>query len=308
MSIKENVIQFMEGSGYTQKQVAAKSNLSTATVSQYLSGTYKGNISTIEAKLRDFLFREAKRLHGDVEFVPTTLAKTVLEIIDITHSDCDIGVIYGAAGIGKSMALREYALRDSAAILIEADPGYTAKVLLQELCIKLRVKKTSGTIHELSERCIEALQGTGWIVMIDEAELLPYRALEVMRRIQDCAHCGLLLAGMPRLLLNLMGSRGEYEQLYSRVSLALDLDDMKQLSEESDFNDILTNILKGGLPDYVLTDEVLAAFRKESGGNYRRMYKLARSVIRASKTRNLPVSPLVIEKYGKMLIKQKTFF
>ncbi|WP_392336283.1 AAA family ATPase [Pantoea stewartii] len=262
MSIKDNLIQFMERSGYTQKQVAAKSKLSTATVSQYLSGSYKGNIATTETKLREFLMREAKRLHGDVEFVPTTLAKTALEVIDNIHSDCDIGVIYGAAGMGKSMVLREYALRDSAAILIEADPGYTAKVLLQELCIKLRVKKTTGTIHELSERCVEALKGTGWIVLIDEAELLPHRALEVMRRIQDRARCGLVLAGMPRLLLNLMGSRGEYEQLYSRVSLALDLDDMKQLSEESDFTDILNNILNSGLPDYELTSDVLQAFRK----------------------------------------------
>jgi DNA transposition AAA+ family ATPase len=308
MSIKENLIQFMEGSGYTQKQVAAKSKLSTATVSTYLSGTYNGNISNTESKLRDFLMREAKRLHGDVEFVPTTLAKTALEVIDNIHSDCDIGVIYGAAGMGKSMVLREYALRDSATILIEADPGYTAKVLLQELCIKLRVKKTTGTIHELSERCVEALKGTGWIVLIDEAELLPHRALEVMRRIHDRSRCGLLLAGMPRLLLNLMGSRGEYEQLYGRVSLALDLDDMKQLSDESDFAEILSNILKSGLPDYEMTADVLQAFRKESGGNYRRAFKLARSVIRANKDRKLAVSPVVIEKFGKMLIKQRGLF
>lgn len=305
MSIKEQLIQFMEGSGYTQKQVAAKSKISTAVISQYLNGTYNGSIPATEIKLGDFLFREAKRLHGDVAFVPTTLAKTALEIIDITHSDCDIGVIYGAAGMGKSMVLREYALRDSSVILIEADPGYTAKVLLQELAAKLRIKKPGSTIHELSEECIQALRGTGWMVMIDEAELLPYRALEVMRRIQDRANCGLLLAGMPRLIVNLMGAKGEYEQLYSRVSLALDLDDMKALSEESDFTDILRSILKGGLPSFELTSDVLQAFREQSGGNYRRMYKLARSVIRANKTRNQAVSPALINKYGSMLIKRR---
>lgn len=305
MSIKEKLIQFMEMSGYTQKQVASKSRLSTATISQYLSGNYNGSIKAVELKLGEFLFREAKRLHGDVVFVPTVLAKTALEIIDITHSDCDVGVIYGAAGMGKSMLLREYALRDSSVILIEADPGYTAKVLLQELAAKLGLKKITGTIHTLSEYCIQALHGTGRIVLIDEAELLPYRALEVMRRIQDRAKCGLLLAGMPRLIVNLMGARGEYEQLYSRVSLALDLDDMKTLSEDSDFTDILQGILKSGLPDYDLTSDVLQAFREESGGNYRRMYKLARSAIRANKERKLPVSPTLIKKYGRMLIKQK---
>ncbi|CRL44634.1 hypothetical protein SGGMMB4_01839 [Sodalis glossinidius str. 'morsitans'] len=54
-----------------------------------------------------------------------------------------------------------------------------------------------------------------WLVLVDEAELLPYRALEVLRRIHDSFGVAIVLAGMPRLLLNLKGSRGEYAQLYS---------------------------------------------------------------------------------------------
>ncbi|MFB5082527.1 AAA family ATPase, partial [Raoultella sp. C349492] len=84
--------------------------------------------------------------------------------------------------------------------LIEADPGYTALVLLQELCESLGLSKR-GTIHELSESCITALSGTGRAVLIDEAENLPYRALEVIRRIHDKAGVGIVLAGMPRLIL-----------------------------------------------------------------------------------------------------------
>ncbi|MGL9773085.1 MAG: hypothetical protein ACR5LG_01690 [Sodalis sp. (in: enterobacteria)] len=39
-------------------------------------------------------------------------------------------------------------------ILIEADPGYTAKVLLQALCARLGLLKT-GNIHELVEECVQ---------------------------------------------------------------------------------------------------------------------------------------------------------
>ncbi|MFN1148661.1 AAA family ATPase [Serratia liquefaciens] len=306
MNIREKLIQLLEGGSYTQKQVAAKSKLSTSVVSQYMNGTYEGNVDNVENKLNDFFFRESKRIHGDVEFVSTVLAETALEVIDNVHSDCDIGVIYGSAGMGKSMVLREYALRNSTAILIEADPGYTTKVLLQELCVKLRVKKTTGTIHELSERCVLALRGTGQVVLIDESELLPYRALEVIRRIQDRAGCGLVLAGMPRLLINLMGSSGEYEQLYSRVGMALDLDEMKLMSDDDDFRAILSNLLEVGLPGYRVPEDVYSAFRHESDGNYRRMFKLARGVIRASKKAgNKGISVELIEKYGKMLIKRR---
>ncbi|EOF6267776.1 AAA family ATPase, partial [Salmonella enterica] len=88
--------------------------------------------------------------------------------------------------------------------------------------------------HELSEECIQALTGTGWVILVDEAELLPYRALEVLRRIHDRSGVALVLAGMPRLLVNLKGSRGEYAQLYSRVGMALDIEAHKAESETDD--------------------------------------------------------------------------
>ncbi len=51
-----------------------------------------------------------------------------------------------------------------------------------------------GDIHDLSENCITALHDTGWLVLIDEAELFPYRTLEAMHRIYDRAGVGVVLA------------------------------------------------------------------------------------------------------------------
>ena len=82
-------------------------------------------------------------------------------------------------------------------MLIEVDPGYTAKVLLEDLCGKLSVN-VRGNLHELLEAVINKLQDSGRLIIIDEAELLPYRALEVIRRIHDKTGIGIVLAGMPR--------------------------------------------------------------------------------------------------------------
>ncbi|MEV9348723.1 ATPase, partial [Klebsiella pneumoniae] len=77
--------------------------------------------------------------------------------------------------------------------------------------------------------------------LIDEAENLPYRALEVIRRIHDKAGVGVVLAGMPRLIINLKGKRGEYAQLYSRVGFALDL---QEKLPQADLQQILTNMVE----------------------------------------------------------------
>jgi DNA transposition AAA+ family ATPase len=49
-------------------------------------------------------------------------------------------------------------------------------------------------MHELSEACIAALRDSGRLLMVDEAENLPYRALETLRRIHDKSGIGMVLA------------------------------------------------------------------------------------------------------------------
>ncbi|NHX33649.1 AAA family ATPase, partial [Escherichia coli] len=88
------------------------------------------------------------------------------------------------AGMGKTMIIRQYAKENLNAVLIEADPGYTARVVLEELCNKLGLSKR-GNMHELSESIIQNLRDSGRIILVDEAENLPYRALETLRRIHD---------------------------------------------------------------------------------------------------------------------------
>lgn len=288
--------EIMSRKGYTQSHVARAIGRSPAAISTFLSGKYSGDIKTLESELSGFIQRESDkdRLHHlNIDFVPTITAKSGLEVIRMAHLENDINVIYGAAGLGKTMMLKEYARRYRDAILIEADPGYTALVLLQELCDRLGLSKR-GTIHELSESCITALSGTGRAVLIDEAENLPYRALEVIRRIHDKAGVGIVLAGMPRLILNLKGKRGEYAQLYSRVGFALDL---QEKLPQVDLQLILTNMV-----EEANNDNVFSAFYKASKGNARRLFKLARGTIRASEINATPIDAAMVDKVAGMLI------
>ena len=55
------------------------------------------------------------------------------------------------------------------------------------------------------------------MLLIDEAEHLPLRALEDLRRIYDFSSTPLILAGTEILLKNLVGRNKELRQLYSRI-------------------------------------------------------------------------------------------
>ncbi|WP_363447145.1 AAA family ATPase [Klebsiella pneumoniae] len=296
MSIHVELNDLMTRKGYSQTQVARAIGKSTAVINQYLQGKYAGDVPAIDALARSFINREVEKEKSQkitARFVPTVTSRKGMEVIRYAHLDGDLNVIYGAAGLGKTMILREYAAQHRDALLIEADPGYTARVVLEELCGLLGISKR-GNMHELSEACIAALRDSGRLLMVDEAENLPYRALETLRRIHDKSGIGLVLAGMPRLIINLKGKRGEYQQLYSRVGFALCIGDSLP---QSDITDIAVSMLPGAG-----SQEVSEALFKASHGNARRLFKLVRGVSRHSEISGNAVSAGAVRKFAEMLI------
>ena len=127
------------------------------------------------------------------------------------------GMLTGDAGCGKTTALKAFAKAHPSVILIEADHGYTAKALFDELCAELGLDER-GSLHDKLVRVVNKLNDSGRLVIIDEAEHLPYRALELIRRVHDKAGVGIALCGMPRLEKNVQGDKNHYAQLNSRIS------------------------------------------------------------------------------------------
>ncbi len=129
------------------------------------------------------------------------------------------------------------------------------------------------------------------MILVDEAELLSTRSLEFIRRIHDLTGVGVVLAGMPRLLISLKGKNNELAQLYSRVSFALDLGN--QLPE-SDLALLAENAL--GTAEY---NETLL---KAAKGNARRLSKLMRGVVRTAEINGAEINAEMIKQYAGMLI------
>lgn len=290
------ITELMNRRNWSQTQVAKAIGKSPAMLNQYLQGKYRGDVAGLEKDIAALVTREAEKEKNQklpVEFIRTYTACKCLEVIKMAHLDCDINVIYGDAGMGKTMAMRQYALENRTAILLEADPGYTARVVLEEICNRLGLNKR-GNMHELSEAIISTLKDSGRLLLIDEAENLPHRALETIRRIHDKAGIGVVLAGMPRLIVNLKGKRGEYKQLYSRVGFALQLGDVLP---RQDIDSIATSVLDDAA-DPAVSDALFTA----SKGNARRLFKLLRGVHRYSLLNNVPVDAGAVRHFSEMLI------
>ncbi len=283
---------YMKEHGLSQRQVSAQLDVSPSVINQYLKGAYPGDIKNLESGIRALLKRAEEKVldRHTFEYVPTPKSKRALDVIRYAHLENDISLITGAAGLGKTQTLKEYVRTEKNVIFIETEPTYTAKVLLREICLRLNLSE-KGSLHDMSQAIIERLKDTGRLIIIDEAEYLPYRALETLRRIHDKAGVGLVLAGLPRLLMNMRGRNSEHAQLYSRVGFHYSMGDRLEAADIHALAEATLN-----------TDEFNDLLFEKCGANARRLNKLLRGAIRTSELNKRSVDKNIIIQFSEMLV------
>ncbi|MCP1773471.1 DNA transposition AAA+ family ATPase, partial [Neisseria perflava] len=194
-ALQRRLAEFKEKSGMNQSQMARGIGCAAAAVSMYLNGSYAdkgGNYDTIEPKIEAFLALEAERAARqelEIAFVETKTVRRIAEVMRDAHQGGEVAVIYGQAGLGKTRAVRHYCEGSPAAVLVEANPSFTARVLMQKLAEGCKVS-AAGSLNEVYEAVADRLRDTGRLIVVDEAENLPLRALEILRRLHDETDCG----------------------------------------------------------------------------------------------------------------------
>lgn len=298
-ALQQKLAEFKAKSGMNQTMLARGIGVSPASISMYLNNNYAekgGKYETIEPKIEAFLeVQESKAQREELVlgFVSTKTTRRISEVMRDAHEAGDTVVIYGQAGLGKTQAVKNYCEKNPAAVLIEANPSFTALVLMRKLAAAAKVS-TVGSLNDLFESVSDRLRDSGRLIVVDEAENLPLRALEIIRRLHDDTGCGLVLSGMPRLVANLRGKHGELVQLYSRVSVALNLGDSMP-------DDELEEIARAAMPE--ADDATIAELVKQSNGNTRRMSKLMCGAVRTANKNGIKMQSGIIKKYSTLIIR-----
>jgi len=282
-NLNEELKKLIKEKDYTLSYVSRAINLSNATLHLWLNGTYTGNVKKIDEAVKNFLEIEKLREKKiSIEFVNTSIVEDVYDVARICHVDGEIGVCCGDPGVGKTYAVKKYAIENTDVILIEADLGYTTKVLFSEIHKKIGFDGL-GTIHNMLQDIITKLKSSGRLIIVDEAEHLPYKALDLLRRIYDKANIGILLVGMPRLIMNLRGEKRQYAQLFSRVGISTKLTGLTPADTKE--------IIRSVLPE---NKEVYKLLYENCAGNTRVLVKLLVRAIKLTQINNTKIDKEII--------------
>ena len=291
MDIRAELRELMDSHNYSTAFVANATGLAKSTISMWLNGNYNGKNDKITDAMNNFIQREKERsVENDLPFVDISIVKYVSEIGRLCHTQGKIGVCVGRAGLGKTVAVKKYTKDFQDSILIESDSGYTAKSLLKEIHRRLGLSG-KGSVYDLMDEVVRKLNQSGRLLIVDEAENLPYRALEITRRIHDKTGVGVLLIGRSSLLENLKGYNNQYDQLYSRVKYTKIIDRL-----------LIQDVIK--ILESIGQDTKLAeTYLLYSDGNTRRLeHLISHSISVAKFNRKAMVDETVIKQTSKLLM------
>jgi Uncharacterized ATPase, putative transposase len=107
-------------------------------------------------------------------------------------------IVSGEHGAGKTTAATLYANSNPRALYWQAPPEYNAREIVADLCDKLGIR-TGEAWRVRTSVLVSHLQEHPHTVLIDEAQRLDYRALDMIKYVADTAGVTFVLLGSPWL-------------------------------------------------------------------------------------------------------------
>lgn len=144
----------------------------------------------------------------------------VIMAVSFAEAAGDISLIYGDAGLGKTVSLKEYVSLHPDTIYVELkDCDKSTKGVCEKIlsCIG---KELHGVDRLLVDTITDYLMNNPRLIIIDKAQHLSIRALENLRAINDSTETGIVLCGNPTVYDRMHGrGQAHFAQLYSRIGI-----------------------------------------------------------------------------------------
>lgn len=228
---------FMAEHNFRQATVARMVGVSPSTLSEFLTGKYKGNLTKLVNKVINWMNSVARKKEriNPKPYIETEIARRIATLIVQTEAFSEeegrIALIIGDSGHGKSVCLKQYAEANKNTLYIQLDATMGSLRIFVEIAKRLRIT-SSGSLSEITRHLVENLRPRNIIIMLDEASNLTVKQLNQLRQIIVIkARCPLILAGNADLLRTVIQPMTKHgyeslDQFTSRLMGVLNLDEL----------------------------------------------------------------------------------
>lgn len=225
--MREWLIDHKRATGMSWTDLSKRTGIAAGTLSQF--GSAKGYAGD-EQRLADQVYRYRQQLAAQAAIkvtapeIPGYFAGPTAQDIITALSWAQRGrvvVVATGAGMGKTTTEKHYQASVSNVWIATIRPSSAGVMNMQQTVLAaLGDREANGPPNKLTALIIAKLQGTGGLLIIDEAQHLSEKALEEIRSWHDETGVGIVLSGNIKVLSRLEGGnrRDDFAQLFSRVA------------------------------------------------------------------------------------------
>jgi DNA transposition AAA+ family ATPase len=218
IAIAERVNAWLVQRSYSQAALGRLARIAASTLNQILKGNYATS-PTKQLQAVDGAMQRADDSQADAATPPveTSVYKLAFAACGMARRYRNFAVLSARVGTGKTFALKRYARSKGNTHLIEATPTMTPQSLVKLLARVVLGVEIKGGMDDRFLAVVAALRNTDSLLIIDEAETMTNKQLEVIRRLRDLADVGVVLAGTEFLSALIKPERGQFGQIRSRA-------------------------------------------------------------------------------------------
>ena len=176
-------------------QVAREIKYSPVVISQWTSGVYKGNITNVCQAINNWMERDSRRRQArrPSDYVKTWVAEDIRTYCYLADKHNSMAVIVAPAGTGKTKVLKIVA-EETRGVYVSCSEKMRLHGLYLALARALGWGRSDTSSHALEQFVVEQLNGTGRMILIDEAHLIG-PDIRAVRSIHDGAGVPIVLVG-----------------------------------------------------------------------------------------------------------------
>lgn len=189
--------------GLSQAEVARQADVSPTTLSQFLSGSYRGDNEEIARKLTawldslksgDGLSEIIARVSTFTDTLPTT--QRILGAAQLAKNAGLIVYVAGSSGVGKTEALKHFAKAVPAVWYCEfSKDTKSVYATLVEVAFAVGISQPALRPDHLRRDIVARIARTRGLLICDEAQNLSQNGFEEIRTLHDRSGVGVVFAG-----------------------------------------------------------------------------------------------------------------
>jgi len=223
----------------TNRDLARELGIGVTQISKYLNGRPDWDVSELENTIEDVLKTALlRRSRGGQELVETSVTRQINAVCETIRKTNDIGLIFGAAGTGKTVGISMYAASMPSAIVITLSKWSSNAQGIERLlftAMETRSFRKSG--QSRAEWLLGRLRNSNRILIVDNAHRLTSGGREWLFDFQDDTGIPIALVGNPEIL----DAIEDNDQQFSRIGIV-------QQVKLKDASAVATKILKALAP------------------------------------------------------------